>query len=241
MRLPARSLPAADCRLPTPVPTPDCRLPTAAIRLVIFDCDGVLADADSSWEYVHRAFGTDNNTSLLAYLQGEFDDREFIRRDVRLWTKGTQKVPAQKIRAILDKIPMMTGAPETVSALKARGIKTAIVSAGMNMLIERVARLTGVDINLSNGVLVDEDGFLTGEGFVNVPVNDKGAAVRNLVSELGYKKSQCAAVGDRGIDCGMFEHVGLKIAFNPADEEVCDNADVVIRTKDLREILKYIY
>jgi phosphoserine phosphatase len=38
----------------------------------------------------------------------------------------------------------------------------------------------------------------------------------------------------------MFEHVGLKIAFNPADEEVCDSADVVIRTKDLREILKHI-
>ena len=224
------------------MPKPAARRPlhAAHLHLVIFDCDGVLADADSSWEYVHRAFGTNNNTSLLAYLQGEFDDWEFIRRDVRLWTKGTEKVPASKIRAILDRIPVMTGAAETVSALKARGIKTAIVSAGMNMLTERVARETGVEINLSNGVLVDGDGFLTGEGFVNVPVNDKGSAVRRLVAELGLKKSECAAVGDRGIDCGMFEHVGLKIAFNPADEEVCDSADVVIREKDLREILKHI-
>ena len=47
-------------------------------------------------------------------------------------------------------------------------------------------------------------------------------------------------MGDRGIDCGMFEDVGLKIAFNPADEEVCDGADVVVRTKDLREILRHI-
>jgi len=73
-----------------------------------------------------------------------------------------------------------------------------------------------------------------------VPVNDKGAAVRKLVADLGYEKARCAAVGDRGIDCGMFEHVGLKIAFNPADEEVCDNADVVIREKDLRLILEHI-
>jgi len=240
LRLPTPSAtdPAPKCEAS---PTADSRLPSANIRLVIFDCDGVLADADSSWEFVHRAFGTDNNTSLLAYLQGEFDDWEFIRRDVRLWTKGTEKVPASKIRAILDKIPIMTGAPQTVSALKARGIRTAIVSAGMDMLIERVARLTGVDINLSNGVLVDEDGFLTGEGFVNVPVNDKGLAVRKLIDGLGFEKCECAAVGDRGIDCGMFEHVGLKIAFNPADQEVCDNADVVIRTKDLREILRHIF
>jgi len=224
-----------------PSPTAICPLPSDNIRLVIFDCDGVLADADSSWEYVHSAFGTNNQSSLLAYLQGDFDDWEFIRRDVRLWTKGTEKVPASRIRAILDKIPIMTGAVQTVSALKSRGIKTAIVSAGMNMLTERVARVTGVDFNLSNGVLVDEDGFLTGEGFVNVPVKDKGSAVRKLISELGYQKCQCAAVGDRGIDCGMFDHVGLRIAFNPADEEVCDNADVVIRTKDLREILGHIF
>jgi phosphoserine phosphatase len=224
-----------------PTPTADCPLPTANIRLVIFDCDGVLADADSSWEFVHRAFGTNNSSSLLAYLQGEFDDWEFIRRDVRLWTTGTEKVPSSKIRAILDRIPVMTGAAETVSALKARGIRTAIVSAGMNMLTDRVARETGVDINLSNGVLVDKDGYLTGEGFVNVLVKDKGSAVRKLIHELGFKKSECAAVGDRGIDCGMFEHVGLKIAFNPADEEVCDSADVVIRTKDLREILRHIF
>jgi len=221
------------------------RLPMSApsagrIRLVIFDCDGVLADADSSWEFVHHAFGTNNNTSLLAYLQGDFDDWEFIRRDVRLWTKGTEKVPASKIKAVLDRIPVMTGARDTVSALTARGIRTAIVSAGMNMLTERIARETGITINLSNGVLTDKDGFLTGEGFVNVPVNDKGAAVRKLIKELGLEKGQCAAVGDRGIDCGMFDHVGLKIAFNPADEEVCESADVVIREKDLREVLKYI-
>ena len=233
MRLPPSSVtnPALKCEASS----------ASIIRLVIFDCDGVLADADSSWEYVHRAFGTDNNTSLLAYLQGDFDDWEFIRRDVRLWTKGTEKVHASRIRAILDKIPIMTGAAQTVSALKARGIKTAIVSAGMNMLTERVALQTGVEINLSNGVLVDEEGFLTGEGFVNVPVNDKGSAVRKLMHELGLKKSEAAAVGDRGIDCSMFEHVGLKIAFNPADQEVCDNADVVIRTKDLREILRHIF
>jgi phosphoserine phosphatase len=138
-----------------PPPTALCPLPSAHIRLVIFDCDGVLADADSSWEFVHNAFGTNNQSSLLAYLQGDFDDWEFIRRDVRLWTKGTEKVPASQIRAILDHIPIMTGAVQTVSALRSRGIRTAIVSAGMNMLTERVALQTGVDINLSNGVLVD--------------------------------------------------------------------------------------
>src|SRR5512136_2102228 len=122
------------------------------VALVIFDCDGVLADADSSWEFVHRAFGTDNNTSLVAYLNGEFDDLEFIRRDVRLWTKGSEKVHSSRIRAILDQIPLMPGAAETMAALRSRGIRTAIVSAGINLLTERIAKESGVDLNLSNGV-----------------------------------------------------------------------------------------
>ena len=208
--------------------------------LVIFDCDGVLADSDSSWEYVHRAFGTDNNDSLAAYLRGEFDDAEFIRRDVRRWLDIFGDVHISKIDGILSRVPLMPGAPEAVGELKKRGIRTAIVSAGLEPLTSRVARVCGIDINLSNGLVTDKKGYLTGEGIVRVPLNGKGLIVRRLMGELCLGKEQCAAVGDRIMDSMMFEEVGVKIAFNPADGEVGRTADVVIRKKDLREILRYI-
>jgi phosphoserine phosphatase len=210
------------------------------VKLVVFDCDGVLADSDSSWEYVHHAFGTDNNESLAAYLRGEFDDGEFIRRDVRRWLDIFGDVHISKINGVLERVPLMPGAPEAVGELKKRGIRTAIVSAGLEPLTSRVAKSCGIDINLSNGLVTDGKGYLTGEGIVRVPLSGKGQVVRRLVGELGLRKEQCAAVGDRIMDSKMFEEVGVRIAFNPADGEVGRTADVVIRKKDLREILRYI-
>ena len=43
------------------------------IRLVVFDMDGVLVDAYSSWVLVHQHYGTQNEDSLRAFLQGEID------------------------------------------------------------------------------------------------------------------------------------------------------------------------
>jgi len=210
------------------------------LKLVIFDCDGVLADSDSSWEYVHKSFGVDNNASLAAYLRGEFDDSEFIRRDIRLWFRLFGRVHISKITGILDGVPLILGAPEAIGELRKRGIKTAIVSAGLKPLTSRVARTCGIDIDLSNGLETDSEGFLTGEGIVQVPLGGKGAVVRELIAKLGLRKDECAAIGDRVWDCLMFDEVGTRIAFNPADGEVGDSADVVIRKKDLREVLRYL-
>ena len=92
------------------------------LKLVIFDCDGVLADSDSSWEYVHRHFGVNNNEALAAYLRGEFDDFEFIRRDIKLWFGLFGRVHISKITDILDGVPLIPGAPEAVGELRRRGI-----------------------------------------------------------------------------------------------------------------------
>ena len=40
---------------------------------VVFDCDGVLVDAVSSWRTLHDHFGTDNDFNLQRFIDGELD------------------------------------------------------------------------------------------------------------------------------------------------------------------------
>ena len=52
--------------------------------------------------------------------------------------------------------------------------------------------------------------------------------------------SEIAFVGDGKNDIPVFSVVGLSIAFNPETEEVANAASVVVRDKDLHEILPFI-
>jgi phosphoserine phosphatase len=55
------------------------------MKLICFDLDGVLTKVESSWRYVHNYFSVNNEASLKLYLEGKIDDREFMRRDIKLW------------------------------------------------------------------------------------------------------------------------------------------------------------
>jgi phosphoserine phosphatase len=45
------------------------------------------------------------------------------------------------------------------------------------------------------------------------------------------------AIGNSFVDVSMFSGSGLSIAFNPIDDFVEKSADVVLRTRDLRDVL----
>jgi len=210
------------------------------IKLVVFDMDGVLVDYFSSWVWVHDHFGTCNDHSLASYLSSEIDDHEFIRRDVALWLGKQERIHISTIREILSSIPIMEGVRDTVSALKNNGIKCAILSGGLDMLAQNLVQRFGFDLALSNSLEVDRDGYLTGEGIVNVKLNDKTTPLINLQKRLGVLPSECVAIGDSGIDVNMFEHSDISIAFNPEGKHVVKNADFVVYKKDLREILRYL-
>lgn len=209
-------------------------------KLVVFDMDGVLADTESSWVYVHRHFQVNNDHSLHAYLKGEIDDLEFIRRDIALWKAKEPGVTEGRIDDILSEVPIMPGAKETVSALKGRGVRTAIVSAGIDLLSRRIARELGVDMELANGLSTDGTGRLSGEGVLRVKLMDKGDSVVEAARALGADLSETVAVGNSRYDVSMFERAGRGIAFQPMDGFVRDRADAVVEEKDLSLILGHL-
>jgi phosphoserine phosphatase len=210
------------------------------LELVIFDMDGVLTDIYSSWKYVHDYFNSSNEKSVEAYLKGQIDDMEFIRRDANLWKENGKPIKKEKLVEILADVPLMNGSKKCISFLKEKGIKTAIVSAGIDILAERVGKELGIDNIYSNGIKVDNQGYLTNEGILNVKLICKNEAINNLVKYLKIPSKRTASVGNSCFDITMFEVCGIGIAFNPDDECTIKNADYTIKKKDLSLILKIL-
>ncbi|MCI4319684.1 MAG: HAD-IB family phosphatase [Thermoplasmata archaeon] len=210
------------------------------LRLVALDMDGTLVDVASSWGAVHDHFGDSNKDGLRRFMNGEIDDAEFVRTDVRIWWKHRPELTVDELETILAEVPLMPGAAKLIGALRARGVRTAIVSGGLDLLAHRVARELGIDMALANGLRVDEQGRLTGEGIIRVPVHQKEEAMAQLQAQLGVTPAESAAVGNSEIDVGMFRRCRIGIAFQPADEAVRTGATVVIEEKDLAQVLPHL-
>ncbi len=214
--------------------------PQTVARLVVFDMDGVLADIQSSWVYVHNHFGVNNEHSLYAYLRGEIDDLEFIRRDIHLWKDKDPEVSVDRIRRVLASVPLMPGAANAVRQLHESGLKTAIVSAGIDLLAERMVNELDIDHQLANGLVTDSQGKLSGEGVLRVKLMDKGDAVARVGRLFRVKPKDIVSVGNSRYDVSMFRRSGKGIAFHPSDEGVKESADAIVECEDLSGILKFV-
>ena len=210
------------------------------ITLVFFDMDGVLVDKVSSWRYIHQRFGTSNQQSVQAYLKGEIDYKEFMRRDVALWKQDGRPVTIGTISKILYELPMTPGVTDCFRFLKNHQVKTAIVTAGLDILAEKIAQNLGIDYVFANSVKTDASGRLTGEGILRVELTHKEKNVTALRQELALPVEACAAVGNSCFDIPMFESCGLGIAFNPEDDCVKASADLIIEGKDLSKLIPVI-
>lgn len=199
--------------------------------------DGTLLDVASSWAEVHRFFGEENTEALRLFLENRIDDQEFMRRDLALWRKHRPRITEDDLESILAPVPLMPGAHELFDALHARGIHTAIVSGGLDVIAQRVGRALGVDRVLANGFVLDGRGRLTDEGIIRVPIKRKGEVVSGLQREFGVSVEESAAVGNSEIDVAMFERTRIGVAFLPADEAVRRRATHVVTEKDLRYVI----
>ena len=207
------------------------------VKFVAFDMDGTLLDVPSSWGEVHRFFGDENTEALRLFLEDRIDDQEFLRRDLALWRRHRPHITEDDLVSILATVPLMPGAHELFDALHARGIRTAIVIGGLDVIAQRVGRELGIDRVLANGFVLDGRGRLTDEGIIRVPIKRKGDVVAGLQRELGVSVEECGAVGNSEIDVAMFERSRISVAFLPEDELTRRRATHVVTEKDLRRVI----
>lgn len=208
---------------------------TRNIRLVIFDLDGTLTPIESLWRYLHDSLGTweKGRVASMRYEQGELSYKEWAELDAACWA-GTS---IEKMSRILENIPYHRGVETVFRCLRERGLKTAIVSAGLSLLAEKAAKDLGADMAVSNELHMN-DGALTGEITVKVAVREKGQVMQQIADQLMIPLSEVALVGDQVFDLPHSEC--LRIAFKPKDDRARQNADFVIEDADLTRILQYL-
>ena len=201
--------------------------------LVVFDMDGVLVYPRSSWRVVHDHFGVDNEKSFDLYMRGEIDDMEFMRRDISLWRREKPDLDRSDLEDIFRKVRRMRNLQRALNLVRDTGAATAIISGGIDIMAKQIASVSPVDHLVANGFESDENGILTGEGRLMVPLRNKGSALTSLKEQRGY--SPLVTIGDSIVDGTMFDLSDLSVGFRPLESEVRSMVDVVVENDDLLE------
>ncbi len=201
--------------------------------LAIFDVEGVLLDAeylpilaekinkqDEIWEITRKG------------IEGVIDWEEGLRTRINT-LKG---ISYETCKEVADSLPIMIGAKEACSALKAAGWKLLAISGGFSIMTDRLKAELGLDYVFSNE-LVFKDGKLDG---VKVHVDaDKSKSAMIKVKEWKEKKKDIVAVVDGANDVKLFDICGLGVAFR-AQDVVKDLATVTLEEKDLSLLIGII-
>ena len=186
---------------------------TIDVRLAAFDLDGTVLEHNSSWVAIHRHFGTEHlgAASLRLYTEGRIDYREFMRRDISSWPKGVRK---EEIAGVLAGYKIRTEAPRVFEELRSRGVRTALVTSGIDILAKDVAKELRIDHYVANGLKFDKDGRLMPTGVGRVDPTRKDIAYKKLLSKIGIPAKKTIAVGDTIYDLAFLKsaEVGFMMA-----------------------------
>ncbi|MHA2069196.1 MAG: HAD family hydrolase [Candidatus Thorarchaeota archaeon] len=207
------------------------------VKLVVFDVDGTLTSHSSIWWRLHEHFKTETQGKAFydQYFSGEISYNEWADFDAGLW-KGQS---LEEVKQLVHATELVPGAAETVNSLKEHGIDVAILSGGLDILAENIARRLGIEYVLTNR-LGHKNGLLTGEVEVCVGWGEKVQELKHICNHFKVSLSETAFVGDGRNDISVFGVVGLSIAFRPEDNDVADAAMLTIEENDLRSILQHV-
>lgn len=208
--------------------------------LVCFDMDGTLTKIRSSWRWVHEYFGVDNEPAYRAFINGEIDEPEFMRRDIGMWMSVKPGVTIGDIAHTFQTMPLIDGIQETVACLEDNGIRCVIVSGGIDLAAKMLADEFGFDDYIADSICADANGVLTGEGRCNLDLRDKGVNVREFIAKYGTTKERTVSIGNSFTDIPMFQNSGLSIAFNPTDQYTSEAATHTVFSENIADVLDFI-
>jgi len=213
-------------------------------KLVCFDVDGTLIDnIIFSWQVFHDYFQTDmhkRDDARKKFFNGEITYRQWAEHDIELWKERNAK--KDDFLKAMSHLKLMKGAMETLNKLKKKGLKLAIISGSLNILLEKFIPNYEEffdDVFLSR-IYFDNGGNISKVDATEFDMDGKALALKKIAEREKISLKECVFVGDYLNDMKIMQEAGLGIAFNCSHDELKKVADVVIEKKDLREILKHV-
>ena len=202
-------------------------------KLACFDMDSTLIEQEVIVELAKTAgIGEQVETITEAAMRGEMDfDESFAQRVALL-----QGIPTSVLDEICSRLTLSTGARATISALKALGYHTVLVSGGFTYFARYIAEQLGIDEVHANPLDIEE-GEVTGH--IQLPIVNgakKAAIVAHTAERLGSTMSQVVCVGDGANDLPMMALADLGVAFN-AKPIVQARADAAVNVTGLEGVL----
>ncbi len=168
-----------------------------------------------------------------AAMRGEIEFRESLTQRVAL-LKGLAATSLQRVYD--ERLKLSPGAEAMLTAARAAGLKTLLVSGGFTFFTDRIKTRLGLDYTHANQLEII-DGKLTGK-VVNgiVDADEKKNTVIRVCKELNISPAQAIVMGDGANDLAMMGIAGMSVAFR-AKPVVRAKADVALNFVGLDGIL----
>ncbi len=180
--------------------------------LVAMDMDSTLITIECIDELADMAGIKPQVASITASaMRGEIDFSESLTRRTALLA-GLHESALERVWS--ERLQLSPGAERLIEALRARGIKTLLVSGGFTFFTERLKARLGLDYALSSEPEI-ADGRLTGriQGRI-LDARGKAEAVRRVRDTLGLPPERVIAIGDGANDLAMMAEAGVSIAYH---------------------------
>lgn len=206
------------------------------MKLAVFDFDSTLMDGETI-EFLAKEYGIEEQIKEITKqaMDGELDFFQSLIKRVSL-LKGLEE---KKVVKVCENLPYMPGAKETISELKKANYSVVCFSGGFKTATVPAKSALGLNAEFSN-ILHFKDGKMTGlVGGEMMFSHSKGQMIQTLQGLLNISKENTLVVGDGANDISMFNHAKTKVAFC-AKEVLKKEANVIIETKDLTQILEKI-
>lgn len=179
-------------------------------RLVVMDVDSTLIRIEVIDELA-RAAGRYEQVAAITdrAMRGELDFQTSLRERVATLAG----VPETVLSELAANLPLSDGAERLFPALRALGIRTAILSGGFLPPVRALQARLGIDHAFANELEV-ADGRLTGR--VLGPIVDaerKATLLASIAAEHRIPLAESIAVGDGANDRLMLQRAGLGLAF----------------------------
>jgi len=210
------------------------------MRLVSFGLGNILIEmkgCDNGWDLIRRQYNIPNFWEK--YMDGTLTRQQAKVKEYDVWK--LRGVTRSKLKKELEKFKLMKGARQTIEALKKNKMTPVIVSDNPEFLVRAVAKKLKIRHVAYNRILFDKKGYAYDTKPTHPSRNtrvSKVLAVKDFAKNTSLK--DCTAVGNNENDLALFKKVGLSIAFNSKDKELKKEADVSIKSNNLRSVLKYL-